>query len=73
MRIKAAGSSALLACLDEPEQVTGLYRELRRDPPEGYVDAIPAAETVMVVFDPARTQAAPGWSPPRNARPPRTM
>ena len=58
MRIKAAGSSALLVCLDESEQVTGLYRELRRDPPSGYVDAIPAAETVMVVFDPARTQAA---------------
>jgi KipI family sensor histidine kinase inhibitor len=58
MRIKAAGSSALLVCLDEPEQVTGLYRELRSDPPEGYVDAIPAAETVMVVFDPARTHAA---------------
>lgn len=58
MRVRAAGSSALLVCLDEPEQVTGLYRELRSDPPAGYVDAIPAAETVMVVYDPASTHAA---------------
>ncbi|HTJ71239.1 MAG TPA: allophanate hydrolase subunit 1 [Actinospica sp.] len=58
MRIRAAGSGALLACLDDAEQVTGLYRELEADPPKGFVDAIPAAETVMVVFDPARTEAA---------------
>ena len=57
MRIRNAGSSALLVCLDEPAQVTGLYRELLRNPPEGLVDAAPAAETVMVVFDPARTEA----------------
>ncbi|HET9171283.1 MAG TPA: allophanate hydrolase subunit 1 [Actinospica sp.] len=58
LRIKPAGSTALLACLEHPDQVTGLYRELQTSPPAGYVDAIPAAETVMVVYDPARTQAA---------------
>lgn len=58
IQIRAAGSSALLVCLDEAEQVTGLYLELRADPPEGLIDAIPAAETVMVVFDPARTESA---------------
>jgi KipI family sensor histidine kinase inhibitor len=58
MRVKPAGSSAVLVCLDEPDQVTSLYRELRSAPPAGYVDAIPAAETVMILFDPARTQAA---------------
>ncbi|MBR7829834.1 allophanate hydrolase subunit 1 [Actinospica sp. MGRD01-02] len=58
MRVKPAGSSAVLVCLDDPDQVTGLYRELQSAPPAGYVDAIPAAETVMVLFDPARTQAA---------------
>jgi 5-oxoprolinase (ATP-hydrolysing) subunit B len=58
MRIRTAGSSALLACPDDAEQVTGLYRALEADPPPGFVDAIPAAETVLVVFDPERTEAA---------------
>jgi KipI family sensor histidine kinase inhibitor len=58
MRLKTAGSSALLVCLDGLEQVAGLYRELQNDPPAGFVDAIPAAETVMVVYDPVHTQAA---------------
>jgi KipI family sensor histidine kinase inhibitor len=58
-RVLAAGSTALLVCLDDPEHVTGLYNDLLADPPEGFIEAIPAAETVMVVFDPARTAAAP--------------
>jgi 5-oxoprolinase (ATP-hydrolysing) subunit B len=57
MRILTAGSGALLVCLDRPEQVTGLYHDLLRDPPEGFIEAIPAAETVMVLFDPTRTAA----------------
>ena len=57
MRIVTAGSGALLVCLERPEQVTGLYRELLSDPPEGFVEAVPAAETVLVLFDPARTAA----------------
>jgi KipI family sensor histidine kinase inhibitor len=57
-RILAAGTGALLVCLDTPEHVAGLYRELLADPPEGFVEAIPAAETVMVVFDPSRAAAA---------------
>jgi 5-oxoprolinase (ATP-hydrolysing) subunit B len=57
-RVLAAGSTALLVCLDDPEHVTGLYHDLLADPPEGFIEAIPAAETVMVVFDPARTAAA---------------
>lgn len=58
MRILAAGSSALLVCLDKSEQVTGLYDELLGDPPDGFIEAVPAAETVLVVFDPTRTAAA---------------
>jgi KipI family sensor histidine kinase inhibitor len=58
MRVRPAGSGALLACLDEPGQVSGLYREIQADPPTGLLDAVPAAETVLVVFDPARTGAA---------------
>jgi 5-oxoprolinase (ATP-hydrolysing) subunit B len=58
MQIRAAGSSALLVCLDAAEHVTGLYRDLLADPPEGFIEAIPAAETVMVVFDPSRVAAS---------------
>ena len=55
--IRTAGSSALLVCLDTPEHVTALYHDLQADPPEGFIEAIPAAETVMVVFDPSRAAA----------------
>jgi 5-oxoprolinase (ATP-hydrolysing) subunit B len=58
MYIRTAGSSALLVCLDAPEHVTGLYHDLLADPPEGFIEAIPAAETVMVVFDPSRASAS---------------
>ena len=58
LRMRTAGSGALLVCLDDPAQVTGFYRALLNDPPEGFVDAVPAAETVVVVFDPDVTQAA---------------
>jgi 5-oxoprolinase (ATP-hydrolysing) subunit B len=58
VQILPAGSSALLVCLDTPEHVTGLYRDLLADPPEGFIEAIPAAETVMVVFDPSRAAAS---------------
>ena len=58
MHIRTAGSRALLVCLDAPEHVTGLYHDLLADPPEGFIEAIPAAETVMVVFDPSRAAAS---------------
>ena len=56
--IRTAGSGALLVCLDAPEHVTGLYHDLLADPPEGFIEAIPAAETVMVVFDPSHAAAS---------------
>ena len=56
--IRTAGSGALLVCLDAPEHVTELYHDLLADPPEGFIEAIPAAETVMVVFDPSHAAAS---------------
>ena len=56
-RVLNSGSGALLVHL-APEHVTGFYDVLLADPPEGFVEGIPAAETVMVLFDPARTSAA---------------
>jgi KipI family sensor histidine kinase inhibitor len=55
MRILPSGSTALLVELDDLEQVLGLYAALVDDPPEGVVDVVPAARTVLVVTDPAAT------------------
>ena len=52
-----AGTSAVLFELDSLEQVMGLDAALRSTPPAGTVDLVPAARTVLVVFDPAATTA----------------
>jgi KipI family sensor histidine kinase inhibitor len=52
-----AGNSAVLIELDSLEQVMGLDTALRSTPPVGTVDLVPAARTVLVVFDPAATTA----------------
>jgi KipI family sensor histidine kinase inhibitor len=49
------GTSAVLIELDSLEQVMGLDAALRRTPPAGTVDLVPAARTVLVVFDAATT------------------
>jgi KipI family sensor histidine kinase inhibitor len=51
MRLMRAGESALLVELADLDYVTGLHAELRRSPPPGLVDLVPAARTVLVVFD----------------------
>jgi KipI family sensor histidine kinase inhibitor len=50
-----AGTSAVLIEVDSLEQVMGLDAALRSTPPAGTVDLVPAARTVLVVFDPAAT------------------
>jgi KipI family sensor histidine kinase inhibitor len=55
MRLMRAGESAVLVELADLDQVTGLHAELRRMPPAGIVDLVPAARTVLVVFDRAVT------------------
>jgi KipI family sensor histidine kinase inhibitor len=57
VRALAAGASAVLIELDSLDQVMGLDTALRRTPPVGTVDLVPAARTVLVIFDPARTSA----------------
>lgn len=52
MRILRAGSSAVLVDLDDLAAVMGLHAALRADPPTGIVDLVPAARTLLVVFDP---------------------
>jgi KipI family sensor histidine kinase inhibitor len=50
-----AGTSAVLVELDSLEQVMGLAAALRSAPPAGTVDLVPAARTVLVVFDAGTT------------------
>lgn len=58
MRIHAYGRGALLVELDALSEVLGLHAELRRDPPRGLVETVPAARTLLVSFDPRGTTPA---------------
>lgn len=53
MRVLPSGSTALLVELDDLDEVLGLYAALVDDLPDGVVDVVPAARTVLVVTDPA--------------------
>lgn len=53
MRLLPSGTRAVLVELDSQAEVLGLYAALRRDPPAGVVDLVPAARTVLVHVDPA--------------------
>ena len=55
MRLLPSGSTALLVELDGLDDVLALYAALTDAPPDGVVDVVPAARTVLLVTDPART------------------
>jgi KipI family sensor histidine kinase inhibitor len=55
MRLLPSGSTALLVELDGLDDVLALYAALSDAPPEGVIDVVPAARTVLLVTDPART------------------
>jgi len=55
MRLLPSGTTALLAELDDLAQVLALRAELEASPPAGVVDVVPAARTLLVTADPART------------------
>jgi KipI family sensor histidine kinase inhibitor len=58
MRLLPSGSTALLVELDGLDDVLALYAALSDAPPEGVVDVVPAARTVLLMTDPARTTLA---------------
>lgn len=58
MRVLPSGSTAALVELDDLPDVLGLYAALRRSPPTGVVDLVPASRTLLVVIDPAVTDLA---------------
>ncbi|MDV6013962.1 allophanate hydrolase subunit 1 [Haloechinothrix sp. LS1_15] len=55
MRVLPCGDRAALVELDTLAEVLGMTEALRADPPTGATDIVPAARTVLVRFDPART------------------
>jgi KipI family sensor histidine kinase inhibitor len=58
MRLLSSGSTALLVELDDLDDVLALYAALSDDVPTGVVDVVPAARTVLLMTDPARTTLA---------------
>jgi KipI family sensor histidine kinase inhibitor len=57
MRVLPCGARALLVELDDLDAVLGLHAALRDAPPAGVTELVPAARTLLVAFDPARTGA----------------
>lgn len=55
MRVLTCGADALLVEVADLDAAGQLYAHLRTAPPPGVVALVPAARTVLVRFDPART------------------
>jgi KipI family sensor histidine kinase inhibitor len=56
-RVLPCGDAAVLVELDDLDAVLGLRAALAVEPPDGVVEVVPAARTVLVAFDPSRTNA----------------
>ncbi len=57
MRFLPAGENALLVQLDGLEEVLALFASLREHPVPGTAEMIPAAQTLLIAFDPTRLDA----------------
>jgi KipI family sensor histidine kinase inhibitor len=55
MRVLRCGDRAVLVEVDDLAQVVALAAELRAAPPAGVVEVVPAAQTLLLRYDPART------------------
>ncbi|MBB3087025.1 5-oxoprolinase subunit B family protein [Geodermatophilus sabuli] len=69
MRVLPSGSSALLVEVDDLDEVLGLYAALTEEPIDGVVDVVPAARTVLLVVDRARTTLGAVAQAVRETRP----
>jgi 5-oxoprolinase (ATP-hydrolysing) subunit B len=54
-RLRRCGRHAVLVEVDDLHEVLGLHAALDRDTPDGVVELVPAARTLLVRFDPRRT------------------
>jgi KipI family sensor histidine kinase inhibitor len=68
VRLLPSGDAAVLVELADLDEVLALHAALT-DPPGGVLDVVPAARTVLVVLDPARTSAGAVASWVRGAQP----
>lgn len=55
MRLMPAGDTALLVELGDLDEVLSLYAQLDEDLPEGVIDLVPAATTLLLTIDPRGT------------------
>lgn len=55
MRLMPAGDTALLVELGDLDEVLSLYAQLDEDLPEGVIDLVPAATTLLLTIDPRAT------------------
>lgn len=69
MRVLPSGSAALLIELDNLDQVLAWYAALSEDPPDGVLDIVPAARTLLVMTDPAVSDLAAVELAVRKTRP----
>lgn len=69
MRLLPSGSTGLLVELDDLDAVIALYAALVDDRPHGVVDVVPAAQTILLVIDPAMTTLDDAASAVRSATP----
>lgn len=52
MRLLPCADSGLLVELDDLDAVLALYADLEEDPPEGVVEMVPAAKSLLLTIDP---------------------
>ncbi|GAA4858805.1 5-oxoprolinase subunit B family protein [Saccharopolyspora rosea] len=69
MRFLRCADSGLLVELDDLRSVQALYAALADEPPEGVVDLVPAARTLLLHLDPRRADVAEIERAVRAARP----
>jgi len=55
MRVLPCGTASLLVEFDDLDEVLPMYAALVQDPPNGVLDIVPAALTVLLVTDPLET------------------
>ena len=69
MRVLPSGSTALLVELDTREEVLALYAALADEVPDGVVDMVPAARTLLLVTDPSQAPRSAVEAAVRRATP----
>ena len=54
MRLRPCGDEAVLIEVDDLRQALAVHQALCRNPPAGLIECVPAARTVLLIYDPSR-------------------